>query len=99
VFAIVKSGEYWNRIRELVAEYGTPEGLTRKIQHDFDQNFDAAAQEFIKRYKGGEDEDLDQKTDLCLRFATQYAVRKYVEFVRAGYYEGAVGEDTLTRKA
>lgn len=100
LFAIVKSGEYWNRIAQLLAQFhGDGEELSKRICANFSLNFQEAASHFMRSYEPDRGETTEQVDELCVRFATRHAVRCYARASRAGYYEAAADAAILTRQA
>lgn len=100
IFAIIRSGDFENRMRARIAELGGAAEVQQKIAEDFDANFEVAMKSFMETQAIPKGEaEREAYIDRCQEFAVQHAVRLYATWMNTGYYEGpADGSEPLKRK-
>jgi hypothetical protein len=100
ILAIVRSGDFENRMRQRITEFGDAQAVQEQIVADFEENMAIATESFIASEEAPEDEgERDRYLDRCQAFAISHAVRRYAVWMNTGYYEGpADGSEPLKRR-
>lgn len=105
IFALMRTGDFENRFRQLAQEFGGGEKVVEDMRRQFEENYNKASDALIEqKLQEHGDQPLEgeaRKTFLaeCDQLATREAVKAYANWIHAGYYEGGSDEPFLLKKS